>query len=471
MLTFVDFFAGIGGFRSGLEANGMKCVGYCEFDKYAKAVYDAIYDTDGEWYAPDVREVKAEDIPVADIWTFGFPCQDISIAGHQKGIKAGTRSGLFYEMVRLLNGAKENKPKWIIVENVRNLLSIDRGWGFYNVLSELGGAGYGVEWSLYNSKDYGVPQNRERVYIVGVLGGHRGRKVLPIPRKSEQVVKCVIPGKQATRVLSIDGVSTTLCANGGGQGGKTGLHEIHNARTFIDMDYKSPKVTEDARCICARYNAGVGNRAGERSGVLEFKKCLSIRSFCDIGDYNPKITELSRTINTLGSKYYYNGYTRRRGLIEYQAMLTPDRLNKRQNGRRLKELGEPMFTLTTQDRHGVLIRNGTKLGYAVAYEGDGIDLNYPDSETRRGRVQTSCTNTLTNNCRIGVLESECPIRIRRLTPRECWRLQGFTDEQFDKAKDVCSETQLYKQAGNAVTVNVVEAIGRHMLKVIGEQTV
>lgn len=126
-MKFIDFFSGIGGFHTGLERVGMECIGWCEFDKFAQASYRAMYDTDNLWFGDDVTKVKGKDLPKADLWTFGFPCQDISIAGNQKGIKKGTRSGLFYEIMRLLDECEENKPKWLMCENVKNLLSIDGG--------------------------------------------------------------------------------------------------------------------------------------------------------------------------------------------------------------------------------------------------------------------------------------------------------------------------------------------------------
>lgn len=126
-MKFIDFFSGIGGFHTGLENAGMKCIGWCEFDRFAQASYRAMYDTDNLWFGDDVTKVKGKDLPKADLWTFGFPCQDISIAGNQKGIKKGTRSGLFYEIMRLLDECEENKPKWLMCENVKNLLSIDGG--------------------------------------------------------------------------------------------------------------------------------------------------------------------------------------------------------------------------------------------------------------------------------------------------------------------------------------------------------
>lgn len=387
-MKFIDFFSGIGGFHTGLEKAGMKCIGWCEFDRFAQASYRAMYDTDNLWFGDDVTKVKGKDLPKADLWTFGFPCQDISIAGNQKGIKKGTRSGLFYEIMRLLDECKENKPKWIMCENVKNLLSIDGGGGFLTVIGEMAERGYSIEWKVYNSKDYGVPQNRERIYIIGYYGSKCARSLLPIKRENSNVAS---------------GVTT------------------RTERSFIDLSKQKVRITNNSRCLLARYTSGITNQAAVNSGV-----------------------------------------------ISVRAILTPDRLNKRQNGRRLKKEWEPAFTLTSQDRHGVLIKNATKQGYSMAQVGDGIDLAYPDSETRRGRVQPQRSNTLTTSDNLGVLVNDEPIRIRKLTPKECWRLQGFADEQFDKAASVNSNSQLYKQAGNAVTVNVVEEIGRHIMGVVNE---
>nr|DAJ26586.1 MAG TPA: Cytosine specific methyltransferase [Bacteriophage sp.] len=381
-MKFIDFFAGIGGFHSGLEKADMKCVGWCEFDKFAQKSYRAMYDTERLWFADDVRKVRGWDLPKADLWTFGFPCQDVSIAGKQKGIKRGTRSGLFYEIMRLIDEAEENRPEWLICENVKNLLSIDGGRGFFEVLTEMGGRGYTIEWRIYNSKDYGVPQNRERVYIVGRYGDSTGQPLLPIRRESTAALGQIISGSQGERVYDGNKISCTLSSQGGGCGAKTGLY------TFVDINKKgSVQTTDTARALLARCNKGQPNRPAECSGVIE-----AGRLFRAWGNATP---------------------------VKVMPILTPDRLEKRQNGRRIKNEGEPSFTLTGQDRHGVLIVDGH-------------------------------------------------IKIRKLTPRECFRLQGFTDEQFDRAAAVNSETQLYKQAGNAVTVNVVEAIGRHIKEVASQ---
>ena len=343
-MKFIYFFSGIGGFHTGLEKAGMKCVGWCEFDKFAQASYRAMYDTDNLWFGDDVTKVKGKDLPNADLWTFGFPCQDVSIAGKQKGIKEGTRSGLFYEIMRLLAEGKQNKPKGLVCENVKNLLSIDGGGGFLNVVGEMAERGYSIEWKVYNSKDYGVPQNRERVYIVGHIGERCARGLLPAKRES------------AATIEQVGNLRETSSFGGNPQTGR-----VYSTRG------------------------------------------------------------IAPTINTCG------GGGREPKILSAIACLTPDREEKRQNGRRLKENGEPAFTLTNQDRHGVLINK---------------------------EVESGCKE----------------ISIRKLTPKECWRLQGFSDAQYEKATAVNSNSQLYKQAGNAVTVNVVEEIGRHIMGVVNEET-
>src|SRR5699024_5909186 len=151
-------------------------------------------------------------------------------------------------------------------------------------------------------------------------------------------------------------------------------------------------------------------------------------------------------------------------LEEVRPVLTPDRVEKRQNGRRFKEDGEESFTLTSQDRHGIAIREATTKGYAVAAEGDAVNFQSPDSKTRRGRVGKECAQTLeASSINQGTpIKDGSRYRIRKLTPKECFRLQGFPDELFDKAQKVNSDSQLYKQAGNSVTVNVIYEIAKEL---------
>ena len=181
-MTFLDFFAGVGGFRCGLEQAGFKCLGFIEKDKFAVKSYRAMHDTKDEFYADDIQTVRASGLPNADIWTAGFPCQDISSAGKQLGF-AGKRSSLFFEVTRLLQEI-EQKPRFIVLENVRGLLSVNRGRDFARVLVELDKVGYDIEWDCLQTSDFGLPQNRERVFIVGHLRGGSSRKIFPLRKTS-----------------------------------------------------------------------------------------------------------------------------------------------------------------------------------------------------------------------------------------------------------------------------------------------
>ena len=377
-LTFLDFFSGVGGFRHGLELAGMKCIGFCEKDKFARRSYEAMYDTKGEWFHDDITTIDPLRLPKADLWCAGSPCQNVSIAGKRAGLY-GERSGLFFTFVELIKSQKEeDKPEWVLLENVKGLLSSGGGRDYLDYLSILDESGYDLEWQVLNSKDYGVPQNRERIYTIGHLRRKGRRKVLPLSRESSSHLKQLVGGMQSYRVYDPSGIATTLVGEGGGLGAKTGLY-------LIDQSLTEPKLTEEARCITARYTAGATKRTAMNSGVLEV---------------------------------------------------------------------QPILT------QGIKVRNGTKQGYQLAVVGDSVDLSYPSSLTRRARVGRGIAHNLSCSCQMGaVVWHGRVVKIRRLTPKECFRLQGFSDDLFEKAKAVNSDAQLYKQAGNGVTVPVVYAIG------------
>ena len=466
-MKFIDFFAGIGGFRRGMELAGHECVGFCEFDKFATASYTSMHlltseqrerlnemplkqrrkeilkeeYRNGEWYANDIRRVYAGDIPKADCWCFGFPCQDISVAGKQLGFQ-GNRSSLFFRVMYLIGQLEEeNRPTYLFVENVKNLLSVNGGWDFARLLIEMEQRGYDAEWQVLNSKDFGVPQNRERCFIIGHLRGRSTAKVFPVERtdgeNSIQIIDHKDGYRKNTQVFASDGITETLDT---GQGGGRGHHVA--LPCFIDLCNSGTETTSIARCLQARYQKGCGTYKAQNSGIAI-------------------------------------------------PVLTPDRAEKRQNGRRFKEDGEPMFTLTGQDRHGVAIEpigvidsqgikvaEATKQGYSECRVGiDNVNLSVPGSKTRRGRVGRDVANTLDTSCNQGIFvqvseeltvyavwyeKYQCYIAIRKLTPKECFRLQGWTDDYFEKAEFVNSDSQLYKQAGNGVTVNVIRAIAERI---------
>lgn len=425
-MTFLDFFAGIGGFRLGLAQAGHKCVGFCEYDKFAVMSYVIMHTAteeqreylkmlsfkdrqkevlkdeykSGEWYANDIRDVHAGDVPKADMWCFGFPCQDISIAGNQRGF-AGERSSLFFRIMRLAGDQKEeNKPSILLIENVKNLLSVNGGRDFARLLICLDENGYDAEWQVINSKDYGVPQNRERVYIVGHLRGRGGNKIFPIGEAVEknyiqQIGQRVASRKNSNsyRVYSANGLSPCLgTMEGGGR-------EPHISLSFCDLTYNGGLVfTDKTRCLLARYNKGITNTYGSGSGIAIIGK---------IGEHQTdNIYSCYGIVGSLKATDYKNP----------QKVAMP--------------AGDIYTEMNGEYQSGVLNE--------LSFSGD---------------------------CKIPFMWYEpynSYVAIRKLTPRECWRLQGWPDEYFDRARIVNSDTQLYKQAGNGVTVNVVKEVGKKL---------
>lgn len=229
-MNFLDLFSGIGGFRLGLERNGHTPVGYVEIDKFARQSYNAMYDTTGEWTATDITKVSDEEWSKfngsVDIIAGGFPCQAFSIAGKRLGFLDSTKGTLFFEIAR---AAKQIKPRYLFLENVKGLLNHEGGNTFRTILNTFDELGYDVEWKIINSKNHGVPQNRERVYIIGYFRGDSGREVFPFFGENGTTNRASIKqvgnlnnstsfggNPQAGRVYSIDGISPTLNTMQGG---------------------------------------------------------------------------------------------------------------------------------------------------------------------------------------------------------------------------------------------------------------
>lgn len=362
-IKFFDMFSGIGGFRAGLErAGGYACTGHCEIDKHADRAYRAVHNVkENEVFYEDATTIDPDTMPEFDLLCAGFPCQSFSIAGRRKGFD-DQRGTLFFEIARV---AGKRRPAYLLLENVPGLLSHDRGRTFTAILSTLSELGYHVEFQVLNSKDFGVPQSRKRLYIIGYLDPGCAGKVLPFLGTNPETLKLLISGRQDSRVYDGGGLSKTLLARAGGPGGKTGLYAV-------GCDWKKGVTGEidSAYTLTASGYRGL-NRHHTQNAVLEIKEA-------------------------------------------------------------------------------------TKSGYKEASPGDSVDLGFAGQNTRQGRVGKEIAHTLDTGCAQGVVTPK--LRIRRLMPRECFRLQGFSESQIDRLLSVDSDTQAYKQAGNAVTVNVVHAI-------------
>ena len=361
-MKFIDICSGIGGFRSALENNGHECLAFAEIDKYAKQSYRAIYDTEGEDELDDITAITDEHFRLyrgqCDIITGGFPCQAFSIAGNRRGFD-DTRGTIFFHIARAI---KEIQPSYVLLENVKGLLSHDEGRTYRTIVQTLDELGFVSEWGMFNSKYWGVPQNRERVYIlVTRKDKFKGPVLFDLLKQQTEVT---------TRLIDV-------------------LEDEVDEKYYLSEE-KTKKLT---------LNEDLSGRLNH----YDYKDVDSIHS----------TEKISPTLNT---------------------MQCGDRQPK------------------------VAVREATKQGYALAEQGDSVNVSYPTSKTRRGRVGKQVAQTLqAGEVNQGVVMND--IRIRKLVPIETWRLQGFTDEQFYKAKnDGVSNSQLYKQAGNAVSVPVVDAI-------------
>ena len=368
-IKYFSMFSGIGGFEYGMEQSDYRfeCVGYSEIDKYARSIYERHYPNHINY--GDATRINTTNLPDFEFLVGGFPCQAFSIAGKRKGFDEA-RGTLFFEIARVL---RDKAPSYFLLENVKGLLSHDRGRTVQTIFRVCDELGYDVSWAVYNSKDYGVPQNRERVFIKGYSRERCPGKVLSQTRNRRKTDVGVIKlndKAQAQTVYDVEGVSACLSANGGGQGGKTGLYKVNK-----------------------------------------------------IGNVNPNKPHQS------GDVYSTDGLAR---------TLT------------CTDSSHPHLLLTDKK-----LLNGASDGNVAC-----IDANYHKglgpSDVKKNRRR-----------RTHIIEN---YRVRRLTPKECERLQGFPDNwtKYGKDNEPISDTQRYKCCGNAVTTNVITAIINEMFKEVIE---
>lgn len=458
-MDYISLFSGIGGFERGIENSNknsiLNCVGYSEIDKYAENIYRKHYPNHPR--LGDATKIQTKNLPDFDLLVGGFPCQAFSHAGLRRGFD-DTRGTLFFEIARILS---EKKPKYFLLENVRGLLSHDKGRTFQEILRTLSELGYNAQWQILNSKDYGVPQNRERIYIKGFLRGRDGRReVLCQPKGGRKVglsqnKKGLIRlneksidrrDKEEERIYSPDGISPTLNTVGN--------------RLHIDVDEEKTKELFDvAECY-----GSTQKNAMVTDGKISPTLCAAMG---EGGGHVPmlrKVGNVSKTGKSASGNIY-----------------DPE------------GLFPTILHVYYKHNTGILLKNNTKKGYIEANDGDEVLLTQPRC---RGRVQEKSTPALTTKSEIGVVEyapydavklQNTPkftpnlnrgkiaqtvrtnknvgvvdknYQIRRLTPIECERLQGFPDNwtKYGENGDLISDTQRYKVCGNAVTTNVITAI-------------
>ena len=560
MLKYLSLFSGIGAPEKALKNLGIEyeLIGFSEIDKYAIKSYCAIHNVSEELNLGDITKIDIKSLPKdIDFITHGSPCTDLSLAGKEAGADkgSGTRSSLMWNSVEIF---KHCKPKIILWENVKNLLSKKHKHNFDAYIEDLNNLGYVSYYKVLNAKDFGIPQNRERVFTISIRNDINKEFKFPEPFDNGIRLKDLLE-KEVDEKYYIN---------------------TEKANKLIEEFKANNKNNEQKILVCGKLNSS-------QDGIVCNPNGISPTHVAGHGNC-PKVV---------------------------CPCITPDRLNKRQNGRRFKTNDEPMFTLTAQDRHGILegdvkilrnvrteygkqirkdyengnieekrsnmtmleprkdditntittvtkdnllletntlnfiggigekdivgdnkslsrnypqgnrvydsnniacsqtangggiggktglylvgnldikgneqirrvyseegisptlntmqggntqpkvmykVRQATKQGYAIAEEGDSINLEQPNSTTRRGRVGNKIANTLTCSCNQAVVNE---YRIRKLTPLECYRLMGFDDEDFYKASALNSNSQLYKQAGNSICVNVLEEIFKNL---------
>lgn len=405
---------------------------------------------------------KLDHLEYADFWTYSFPCQSISVSGKQEGIiKGKTRSGLLYEVQRLLE--KANKmlalPKYLMLENVKNLVGKKFKPQFDEWIAWLDELGYNTYWKVLNAKDYGVPQNRERVFAISIRKDiDNGKFEFPQPFDNGIRLKDVLENSVDEKYYLSDTMIKGFIRH----------NENHTAKGTGFL-WKPRDVNGVASTLRAN-----GALAPTDNTILETNRCIQVG---DLNHYN--YDKMNRVYSTEGCS---------------------SALEIMQGGNRQPKIAEPI----------AYVKEATKKGYAEIYEGDSVNLEQPNSKTRRGRVGKGCAQTLTTSCNQAVIEkishsdwkqqiyerfiddSDGEIsgvttnqsqsfgyrppmkgysktlkanqhdngvvenfRVRKLTPKECYRLMGFTDEQFDKSQQFSSDSQLYKQAGNSIVVDVL----------------
>ena len=445
---------------------------YYDWDKLAKRKTN---DIEKYWLASKLTHNlgdinKIEFLSYADLWTISFCCQDISVAGKMRGLKpdSGTRSSLLWENIRLLKRAKDDGtlPKYLMFENVKNLVSKKFIDDFNNLLEVLDELGFNSYWKVLNAKDCGVPQNRERVFVISIRKDIDTRKFeFPKPFDTGIRLKDVLDKEVDEKYyLSKDiqerfhitdstftkNIVDTTKPDFRTIGQRDLVYQQDSIMgALVATDYKQPKqIVEQIPMDKSLKNTRYG---------IDYSNCITAREDCGSSPHYAQqgtaVLELTNNCIQVGDLNHYNYDEMNRVYSKEGCSPT---LNTMQGGDRQPRVLEPIATVT----------EATKKGYAEIYEGDSVNLEQPNSKTRRGRVGKQVAQTLTTSCNQGIVEPTVQnFRVRKLTPNECWKLMGLTEEDCANAKNIgVADSQLYKQAGNGIVTNCVELLAEHLYK-------
>ena len=422
-IKLLSLFSGIGAFEKALENIDIEyeLVGFSEIDKYAIESYSAIHGVSTDLNLGDISKIKSDDIPKADLITYGFPCQDISVAGLGRGIVEGeTRSGLLFDALRII---KEKKPKYAIAENVKNLVGKKFKDDFNSLLEELDSYGYNNYWQVLNAKDYGIPQNRERVFVVSIRKDVDKGYEFPKPFDNGLRLKDLLEDEVEDKYYIDNDRTSILLSN------LKDKNLLNGERFGADSTVNDTDKREISNCIIARYDAGIVNQ--KQVGMVIAEPIIVASR-----GRNPS----NPSDRTVGSP-------------------TEQRLEPNTQG--------ITNTLTTVQKDN-LVLEPKRLGGLY------------DTDTKRRQAgavwdQKNIAPTI-DTCQGGHREPlivENAYRVRKLTPKECFRLMGFENDDYWKARvrlekvfyngNDRSNSQMYKMAGNSIVVDVLEGILKNLI--------
>lgn len=455
-MKVLSLFSGIGAFEKALVNLGIpyELVAYCEIDKYASKSYAAIHSVSESLNLGDITKVDEKKLPKdLDLITYGFPCQDISLAGKQKGLfnadGTQTRSGLFFEALRII---EETQPKVAIAENVKNLTSKKFAVQFKIVLDSLKAAGYNNYWKVLNAKDFGIPQNRERVFIVSIRkdidnGNFKFPEGFPLELRLKNLMENDVDEKYYLSDKAVEKITrfgNKIISNQNPNVSGT-IHAGYYKMGGRDQQY----VKDTAKCIQVadlnHYQNDQMNRVYSGEGI-----CPAVLTKTGGGRETKIAVETERIINVCNVNPSGKGMNG--NVIDEEGLSATLTTNKGEGLKILVREGhmnfEPNVLRSVRTEYGKSIRK--------AYENGEVQENRRNMTELQPRTD-GISNTITTVQKDNFLHDGC-LRIRKLTPKECFRLMGFDDADFEKAEAVNSNTQLYKQAGNSIVVPVVQHI-------------